>query len=104
MSNPRLISQNQQKNNTVNNSSFGGSISVDTLAGDSRDTLVRDNTIIPNQSRYRNLEELQKAHEKVHGLEPLESFIVPELKQISENMKKKKFSVLKKADLKDEFD
>ncbi len=38
------------------------------------------------------------------GPEPLESFIVPELKQISENMKKKKFSVLKKADLKDEFD
>ena len=29
---------------------------------------------------------------------------MPELKQISENMKKKKFSVLKKADLKDEFD
>ena len=77
MSNPRLISQNnQQKNHTVNKSSFGGSTSIDTLTGDGRDTLVRDNTVIPIQSRYRNLEELQKAL----GPEPLESFIVPELK------------------------
>ena len=38
------------------------------------------------------------------GTNQLDSYIVPELKEISENMKKKKITVQKKNDIKDEFE
>jgi len=38
------------------------------------------------------------------GSEDLKSYIVPELKEISENMKSKKIKVAKKTDIKDEFE
>ena len=38
------------------------------------------------------------------GTNELDSYIVPELKEISENMKKKKITVQKKNEIKDEFE
>ena len=38
------------------------------------------------------------------GTNQLDSYIVPELKEISENMKKKKITVQKKNEIKDEFE
>ena len=40
----------------------------------------------------------------VMGTNELDSYIVPELKEISENMKKKKITVQKKNEIKDEFE
>jgi hypothetical protein len=46
------------------------------------------------------LEDLQN----YHNGEQLSSYIVPEMKEISENMRKKKIQVQKKTDIKDEFE
>lgn len=56
--------------------------------------------VIPKNIRYRNLEDLQSTV----GSAQLSSYIVPELKEISENMKNKGIKVQKKTDIKDEFE
>ena len=50
--------------------------------------------------RYRNLVDLKRAL----GEEKLDSFLVPEVQSISETMRKKKITVQKKNDIKDEFE
>ena len=55
---------------------------------------------ITSNTRYKNLEDLVRQN---NG-EKLQSYLVPEMSEISENLKNKKMKVSKKTDLKDEFD
>ena len=56
--------------------------------------------LLPQNARYRNLEDLQI----MLGVVQLDSYIVPELKEISESIKKKKIQIQKKNEIKDEFE
>ena len=56
--------------------------------------------LLPQNARYRNLEDLQIRL----GVVQLDSYIVPELKEISESIKKKKIQIQKKNEIKDEFE
>ena len=47
---------------------------------------------------------MQDLQNRVGEGEELKSYIVPELKEISENMKSKKIKIQKKTDIKDEFE
>ena len=58
------------------------------------------NDVIPRSTRYKNLDDLKN----LKGTEELSSYIVPELKEISESIKKKKIIIQKKNDIKDEFE
>ena len=57
-------------------------------------------SLIALPTRYKNLEDLQSRL----GVVQLDSYIVPELKEISESIKKKKIQVQKKNEIKDEFE
>lgn len=56
-------------------------------------------TISPNV-RYKNLEDLIKQN---NG-QKLDSYLVPEMSEISENLRRKKIQIAKKTEMKDEFD
>ena len=57
-------------------------------------------SLIALPTRYKNLEDLQSRL----GVVQLDSYIVPELKEISESIKKKKIVTQKKTEIKDEFE
>lgn len=57
-------------------------------------------SLIPQNTRYKNLEDLQSRL----GVVQLDSYIVPELKEISASIRDKKIQVQKKNEIKDEFE
>ena len=56
--------------------------------------------LLPKNVRYRNLNDLKRKL----GEDKLESFIVPEMQQITKTMREKNITVQKKKDIKDEFE
>ena len=83
----------QQNSNDLNRST-GGTL-------DDQSIMTSRTGLIQKSTRYTTLQDLQN---RVGEGEQLKSFIVPELKEISENMKSKKIKIQKKTDIKDEFE
>ena len=54
-----------------------------------RSTETTQNALLPYHTRYKSLEDLQSRL----GVAQLDSYIVPELKEISEHIKRKKIQV-----------